>query len=124
MTNLHLGERVKKAIERSGDTVKEAAVKLEESEPNLYKKLKKQDLDTEFIRRVSHAYKVAFASFFTESQYNTVSLSGTINQVGEKNFNNYDSSDSQIVREKLKSCERENELLKQQIELYKRLVKE
>lgn len=124
MTNLHLGERVKRTIERAGDTVREAALKLEESEPNLYKKLKRQDLDTEFIRRVANAYKVAFTSFFTESQYNNLSQHGTINQVGEKNFSQYGSGDSQILQEKLNHCERENNLLREQIELYKKLVKQ
>lgn len=123
MTEIHLGERVKKVIERSNDTVKEAAVKLEESEGNLYKKLKMKDLSTEFIRRVSKVYRVSFQSFFTDNQYTNISQIGGVNQMGEKNFNQNSQIDSQILTERLKACEDKNKLLLEQIELYKRLLK-
>ena len=123
MTEIHLGERVKKVIERSNDTVKEAAVKLEESEGNLYKKLKMKDLSTEFIRRVSKVYRVSFQSFFTDNQYTNISQIGGVNQMGEKNLNQNSQIDSQILTERLKACEDKNKLLIEQIELYKRLLK-
>jgi macrodomain Ter protein organizer (MatP/YcbG family) len=123
MTELHLGERVKRVIERSKDTVKEAAVKLKESEPNLYKKFKMADLSTEFIRRVSITYRVPFSSFFADNQLNMSASTGGINQVGEKNFSQYNNQDTQILSERLNSCEREKQLLLEQIDLYKKLLK-
>ncbi|WP_428658904.1 hypothetical protein [Runella sp.] len=123
MNDLHLGQRVKKVIERSSDTIKEAAIKLGESEPNIYKKFKMKDLSTEFIRRVANQYRVPFSSFFTESQYNSTSQLNDSNMTQSQKLNNFDMTENQILKERLKASEEKIVLLSEQIELYKKLIK-
>ncbi len=122
MENLHLGQMVRKLIERNNDSVKDAAKKLKESVPNLYKKLEKKDLGTDFLRTVAETYRVKLSYFLNDTQYNVTQSGGVNNNlVGEKNFN-YNGGDSENLRIKLESCEKQNQLLLKQIELYEKLL--
>lgn len=132
-TNLHLGKRVKRVFDRAGHTIEEAARRVQISTSNLYKKIGSEDLDTEFLRRVSKAYGVSMASFFTDNQYN-VKQDGVVNAVGEKIIQSYQtenkgavttnvSNELQVLSERLKGCEAEREGLKKQIELYEKMIK-
>jgi transcriptional regulator with XRE-family HTH domain len=133
-TALHLGKRVKKIFDRAGHTVEEASRRVDISTSNLYKKLNSPDLDTEFLRKVSAAYGVSLASFFTENQYSNNTQSGIINAVGEKIMQTYsnektggqtinDNKEVEIFIERLKGCEAEKEGLKKQVELLEKMVK-
>lgn len=133
-TNLHLGKRVKRVFDRAGHTIEEAARRVQISTSNLYKKIGSEDLDTEFLRRVSKAYGVPLSSFFAENQYSNIEQRGTINAVGEKIMQSYNSDSKEgitsnttkeleVLGERLKGCEAEREGLKKQIELYEKMIK-
>lgn len=118
-TGIHLGKRIKRVFDRAGHTVEEASRRVDISTSNLYKKLNSADLDTEFLRKVANAYGLPLASFFTESQ------SGTpiVNTVTEKSESNAKGLETQLLSERLKSCETEKESLRKQVELLEKIVK-
>jgi hypothetical protein len=133
-TTLHLGKRVKRVFDRAGHTVEEASRRVDISTSNLYKKISSPDLDTEFLRKVSAAYGVSLASFFTENQYSNIKQEGQINAVGEKIMQTYgkestggqttnDGKQVELFIERLKGCEAEKEALKKHIELLEKMVK-
>ncbi|AYQ31953.1 helix-turn-helix domain-containing protein [Runella sp. SP2] len=134
MESIHLGRRVKKVFDRAGHTIEEAARRVEISTSNLYKKIGSEDLDTEFLRRVSRAYGVSLSSFFSDNQYGNVRQEGIVNAVGEKIIQSYQkdnkggtttntSNELEVLSERLKGCEAEKEGLKRQIELLEKMVK-
>lgn len=133
-TNLHLGKRVKRVFDRAGHTVEEASRRIDISTSNLYKKLLMEDLDTEFLRKVSAAYGVSLASFFSDNQYSNNTQTGNINAVGEKIMQSYANQNStgetakhhnelNVLQERIKGYEQQIEGYKKQIDLYEKVIK-
>lgn len=128
---VHFGLKIKQLIDNKKETLEEAAKRIGGTKSNLSKILRKEDVNTALLKQIGDAYGVGFQYFFRDLvQYNQSSQNTGMQVVGEKIIN-YESTgqknavttkehaDFEILSERLKSCQNENRLLREMIEILK-----
>ena len=63
---MHIGEAIRKELERQGKTVVWFAEQLSYTRANIYKIFEKSSIDTEFLYRISSVLNLDFFKFYTD----------------------------------------------------------
>ena len=63
---MHIGEAIRKELERQGKTVVWCAEQLSYSRTNIYKIFNKSSIDTEVLQRISIVLQLNFFKFYSD----------------------------------------------------------
>jgi len=114
-------ERIKQVAEKKGISIRKLAEVIEKTEQGLHSAIRNNTLKSIDLEKIAEVLQVPVSYFFEDGENPEISKkiiqNGSINNVGGQNNNN-NANDA-----KLQACERENELLKQQIVDKERIIR-
>ena len=116
-----LGEKVKQAIERSGIPIRQVAQKIEMSEQNLYRSFKKNNLSALNLKKIADRVGLPIGLFFDETTAGVAEPTEPYQTRPNYDLLSGEAKTTELLqcREKLAGLERENQLLREMVELLK-----
>ncbi len=104
----HLGTYIKNKVKEKGITVTEFARRIHCTRRNIYQIYKKNSLDTDLIKRISHALEIDLLSTFNKSSFQKLKNDvqpETIEKYYEKSINRLNSIENKLISDKKLSNE-------------------